>query len=341
VFCCHAKCDEGQGMVRSFRFAYVSLGLVCLMTAVGGLPAAARVGVTSATDGDPTGKPPTSPERILRVGIDVVADEVITTRQDDRAHLIFLDGTSLTVSPNAQVKIDRFVYDPASQTGDIAVTATKGVLRLVGGKISKTNAITVATPAATIGIRGGIGIFTIEARQTTADFLFGKSLAVSAAGRTETALRPGMEIRSVLGAPPLPPVAIGRGALAQALQSLEAPNQGQRDASADNTAKKSGFSAQNSGQAQSVVVASTLQVNALTNSATNALAQARSATLPATTAPPTAAAAPVMAPAVPAMTTALPAMTTALPAPPTTTLPDSDEFRHPHHFHHDRPHFGR
>ena len=35
-------------------------------------PAAARVGVTSATEGDPTGKPPLEPERVLRVGIDVV-----------------------------------------------------------------------------------------------------------------------------------------------------------------------------------------------------------------------------------------------------------------------------
>ncbi len=59
--------------------------------------AVARVGVTSATDGDPLGKPPSEAERVLRIGIDVQANEVITTNARDRAHLVFLDGTSLTV----------------------------------------------------------------------------------------------------------------------------------------------------------------------------------------------------------------------------------------------------
>src|SRR5678815_5625227 len=74
--------------------------------------AMARVGVTSATDGDPLGKPPAEAQRVLRIGIDVQANEVITTNANDRAHLVFLDGTSVTVGPNAQLTIDKFVYDP-------------------------------------------------------------------------------------------------------------------------------------------------------------------------------------------------------------------------------------
>jgi hypothetical protein len=115
-----------------------------------------RVGVTSATDGDPLGKPPTENERVLRIGIDVQANEIVTTHANDRAHLVFLDGTSLTVGPNARLTIDKFVYDPNSKTGDLAITATQGVFRLVGGKISKNNPIIINTPASTIGIRGGI-----------------------------------------------------------------------------------------------------------------------------------------------------------------------------------------
>src|SRR6185503_2600093 len=76
----------------------------------------AKVGVTSATDGDPLGKPPTEAERVLRVGVDVQANEVITTKANDRAHLMFLDGTSLTVGPDASLVIDKFVYDPNSKT---------------------------------------------------------------------------------------------------------------------------------------------------------------------------------------------------------------------------------
>ena len=150
---------------------------IALFGGLFGIPdAAARVGVTSATDGDPLGKPPTEAERVLRIGIDVQANEVITTNTRDRAHLVFLDGTSLTVGPNAQLTIDRFVYDPATKTGDLAINASKGVFRLGGGKISKIKPITVTTPSATIGIRGGIAIFTVQPTSTTSTFVFGNAM---------------------------------------------------------------------------------------------------------------------------------------------------------------------
>ena len=52
--------------------------------------------------------------------------------------------------------LDEFVYDPATGSGKLAMTATKGVFRLVGGKISKSEPVTLKTPTATIGIRGGM-----------------------------------------------------------------------------------------------------------------------------------------------------------------------------------------
>ena len=94
---------------------------------------------------------------------------MITTGANDRAHLVFLDGTSLTVGPNARLTIDKFVFDPNTKKGDLAINASKGVFRLVGGKISKTNAITVTTPSSTIGIRGGITIFAVTPSETIAD----------------------------------------------------------------------------------------------------------------------------------------------------------------------------
>ena len=103
------------------------------------------VGVTTASDGDPLGKPPNENERILRIGIDVQANELVTTAARDRAHLVFLDGSSLTVGPNARVVIDRFVYDPASNSGDLAINASRGVFRLVGGRISKQKPIVITT----------------------------------------------------------------------------------------------------------------------------------------------------------------------------------------------------
>jgi hypothetical protein len=222
---------------------------VCAVTATAMLVAGhahGRVGVTSQTDGDPLGKPPTQAERVLRVGIDIQANEVITTKADDRAHIVFLDGTALTVAPNAQLVIDRFVYDPQTKTGDIAVSVATGVFRLVGGKISKTGTINIKTPSATIGLRGGIGLFVVTATETKAHFLFGISMAVAANGRTEIATRRGSLIMAKLGSTPTPPAVVSAGAVAQILSLLEASKCANGDKSADEEAKKSGFSASNS-----------------------------------------------------------------------------------------------
>jgi len=228
-------------MTRSFVRAAV---LLALPVALAGGPALARVGVTSATDGDPLGKPPTENERVLRMGIDIQADEMVTTTTDDRAHLVFLDGTSLTVGPNARVVIDKFVYDPNTKTGELALTASKGVFRLVGGKISKTNPITVKTPSSTIGIRGGIGIFAVNGGQTIANFIFGHNMTVTGSGQTQTATRPGSQVIVNTGTPPSLPSLLPPGGLANDLKQLES---GKSDSSG-NDQGTGGLAKTNSGQ---------------------------------------------------------------------------------------------
>ena len=95
-------------------------------------------------------------ERILRVGVDVSANERIVTRTNDRAHLVFLDGSALTIGPSSEMVIDRFVYDPNRQVGDLAMSATRGAFRFVGGAIIKKTEVVVRTPTASVGIRGSI-----------------------------------------------------------------------------------------------------------------------------------------------------------------------------------------
>jgi hypothetical protein len=197
------------------------MGTTALCFAGPAMAQSSKVGVTSATDGDPLGKPPTEAERVLKIGIDVQANEVVTTKANDRAHLVFLDGTSLTVGPNARLTIDKFVYDPNTKTGDLAITTTQGVFRLVGGKISKTNAITINTPSSTIGIRGGITMFNVNQKGTTAAFLFGHNMTVSGQGQTQNVTRPGSAVTVNTGAAPSPPTLLPPGGLSSLVSSLE------------------------------------------------------------------------------------------------------------------------
>ena len=241
------------GTVRRLSLLCAALMSTTALTLVGTAQAQSKVGVTSATDGDPLGKPPSENERVLRIGIDVQANEVVTTHGNDRAHLVFLDGSSLTVGPNARLTIDKFVYDPNTKTGELAVTASQGVLRFVGGRISKTSPVTINTPSGTIGIRGGIGIFGVGSGKTTAAFLFGNSMTVTGQGQTQTMTRPSSFVIVNTGASPSLPSLLPPGGLNALIGALELANNnsgkgGSGGGNADQKAQSSGFSGNNSGQ---------------------------------------------------------------------------------------------
>ncbi len=220
----------------------LTLGAIAFTLPVSADP---RVGVTSATTGGPTGKPPAEAERVLHVGVDVQANEVVTTGTSDRAHLVFLDGSSLTVGPQARLVIDRFVYDPNNRTGALAITASQGLFRFVGGKISKTAPVVINTPSATLTIRGGIMIVSADANRTLAIFLFGNDMTVTANGHTSIVTRPGWQVTTFAGKTPGQPAPTPPGSLATELTKLEAIGGG--SGAADSAAKNSGFTDQNSG----------------------------------------------------------------------------------------------
>lgn len=198
----------GASMFRPGMFAVASacIALSCVPLAQ------AKVGVTSVTDGEPLGQPPAANERVLRVGIDVQASERVSTKADDRAHVVFLDGTSLTIGPNSVLVIDKYVYDPDRKTGDIALSTTRGVFRFVGGAISKNSEVTVKTPSATIGIRGGIAHIDVsETGATSAKFLYGDAMRVTAKDVTSIATRNGSSIEVPANGQPTKAVIIPRG----------------------------------------------------------------------------------------------------------------------------------
>ena len=205
------------------------------------------IGVTSISIGDPLGKPPAQAERVLRVGIDLQAGELVTTGAEDRCHLLFLDGTALTVGPQAQLTLDKFVYDKDRKLGALSLSTAQGTFRLVGGKISKAVPITVTTPSSTLTIRGGIMMFEVEPERTTATFLFGYEMTVTSLGQTRGVTTPGWQVTSVAGQFPSAPIQTPRGGLTGDLQRLEGTGQRPGDGAADRAARTSGFADRNSG----------------------------------------------------------------------------------------------
>jgi len=155
------------------RFAIAACTSLLLSVPI--MAPAQTVGVTGAVNPNTTGTPPGATVHALGTGNDVVFNERITTEASGQADILFVDRSALTVGPNSDLVIDEFVYSPDTGTGKLAASATKGVFRFVGGALSKNpDSVTIKTPAAIVGVRGGVILYAINANGGgTLYFLYG------------------------------------------------------------------------------------------------------------------------------------------------------------------------
>ena len=117
--------------------------------------AAPAIGTSSAVRGD-VFVTTSGARRAAAVRDAIRLQDQVLTKDDSALQILLLDRTTFTVGQNANLTITRFIYDPANDTGRVAAKVTKGAFRFMSGNIGKANPTnaSVATPSATIGIRG-------------------------------------------------------------------------------------------------------------------------------------------------------------------------------------------
>lgn len=93
-------------------------------------------------------------ERTLVAGQDVFGGDTIATSEEGTAQIIFRDNTRLVVGPDSSVVIDQFVFNADKSVSGATLNFTKGAFRFITGKGSKSDAFTLLTPTASVGIRG-------------------------------------------------------------------------------------------------------------------------------------------------------------------------------------------
>lgn len=112
-----------------------------------------RIGVAAAVKNKVEGS--AGGVRQLSTGSSVFAREVVRTGEQSTAQLLFLDETTLSIGPQSEVTLDRFVFDPNRGAGSVVLNATRGAFRFVSGS-QQSRSYQVRTPVATIGVRGTI-----------------------------------------------------------------------------------------------------------------------------------------------------------------------------------------
>ena len=132
---------------------------ICLLAAAG---AAAQqvVGVAKRVRGAAELIAAEGRDKLLAPGDRIRANDIVKTGVNGSALLQLADATVFTVGPNAESKIDAFVYDPATGAGEASASIIEGAMRFISGRIAKTNpgALQIATPVGTIGVRGTIAV---------------------------------------------------------------------------------------------------------------------------------------------------------------------------------------
>lgn len=166
--------------------------LLALFVALG--PAAAQqVGTATAVNPASESTPPGGSTTTLNVGARVLHKERIHTSPTGSVQLLFLDKSTLNIAPNTSLVIDEFVYDPASTSGHMLTKLTEGTLQYIGGQLSHQGAVTITTPAATIGIRGGTATVSQGLNGTQVINQFG-TITITNGGGSITITRPGFMV---------------------------------------------------------------------------------------------------------------------------------------------------
>ena len=91
-----------------------------------------------------------------QVGQVVFESDGLRTAADGKVGLTLKDDTRLSLGPNSELKLERFLYTPADSNFSLVLKFVKGAATYVSGRIAKLapDSIKLETPAAIIGVRG-------------------------------------------------------------------------------------------------------------------------------------------------------------------------------------------
>jgi hypothetical protein len=147
-----------------------------------------KIGTASAVKNDVKRVAGASTQQ-LAVGSDLFSNERIRTGAESTAQVLFLDKTSLTIGPRAELTLDRFVYNPSKGTGQVVLNAVQGAFRFVTGS-QDPRSYTIKTPVGTLGVRGTIVDLIVADGKVTVILVEG-ALTMTVNGKTYSLYKPG------------------------------------------------------------------------------------------------------------------------------------------------------
>jgi hypothetical protein len=133
----------------------IGAALSALILAVGTGAAADPIGAATLVEPVAERSPPDGDWAVIDLAGPVYLNDQIRAGDAGGLRITFLDESELALGPGSELVIDRFVFDPASGNGEMLASLGSGLFRFASGQIG-SEAITVTTPTATLGVRGTV-----------------------------------------------------------------------------------------------------------------------------------------------------------------------------------------
>ncbi|MBP5857210.1 FecR domain-containing protein [Marivibrio halodurans] len=124
---------------------------------------AEQAGVSAAVRGEVLLARTSAVGRQVESGDPIFLGDSIEAGPNGNLQVLLMDESVLTLGPGSRIEIDRFIYNPASDEGNMALTLAQGTMRFVAGKVASGDPqdMRINTPVGHIGIRGTIGLIQV------------------------------------------------------------------------------------------------------------------------------------------------------------------------------------
>lgn len=158
-----------------------------------------------------------------KLGGQVFPKDVIITGKDSRAKIVMIDNNEINVSPESQIELQHYEYDPNAGKKEVLLNVIYGKVRSkVEQKYDgKTTKFQIKTPAAVAGVRGTDFITSFNQSSHSSQVItFQGKVEFGLPGPNNTILNPvfvtpGNSSTSVAGRQPDPPTSVPKNELAK------------------------------------------------------------------------------------------------------------------------------
>ena len=109
----------------------------------------------------PRSRAPSGAGYPLQVNDPIFKNDALRTGRQSTLGVTFDDETTFSLSANTRIVVDEFVYQEGGSANAAVFTVAAGTAAFVASQVAKTGDMKIATPTATLGIRGTTGVVDV------------------------------------------------------------------------------------------------------------------------------------------------------------------------------------